>query len=242
MLIHGILQIIDYNGEKRRKKRKKVEEKKDDEITADNCNNGKCWYADVTRGTTEPKPVIDLSVIYSQLIEQERSNSSNIENTPPTLCTTSANVLNHSSSSAETNSESKEIFSTQDKEFLSMLVDLPTSVDINKSMEISSEELDQQSTTYQNRLTGYFCSYTVFNLSKKVLSDVEIKVLEKGWDYAPIQNKINEPELRRDFENFCRQMRLKWFFRDELPLMKLPLLRLNRLGTHQKDTHVLRFI
>ena len=56
----------------------------------------------------------------------------------------SANVLNHSSSSAETNSESREIFSTQDKEFLSMLVDLPTNVDNNRSMEISSEKLGQK--------------------------------------------------------------------------------------------------
>ena len=140
-------------GERREKRE---EEKKDNEITADNCNNGKCSYADVTRGTTEPKPIIDLSVIYLQLIEHERSNSSNIENTPPTLCTTSANLLNHSSSSVETNSESREIFCTLDKEFLSMLVDLPTSVDINRSMEISSEELDQQNTTYENKLTGYF--------------------------------------------------------------------------------------
>ena len=116
MLIHVILQTIDYNEEKRRKKRKK-EGKKDDEIIVDNFNNGKCSYADVTRGTTEPKPVTDLSVTYSQLIEQEKSNSSNIENTPPTLCTTSANVLNHSSSSVETNSEPREIFSTQDKSF-----------------------------------------------------------------------------------------------------------------------------
>ena len=69
-------------------------------------------------------------------------------------------------------------------------------------MEISSEELDQQSTTYENRLTGYFCSDTFFNLSKKVLSDAKIKFLEKGLDHALIQNKINEPELRRDFENF----------------------------------------
>ena len=93
----------------------------DDKITPDNCKNGKCSYADVTRGTTEPKPVIGLSVIYSQLIEQERSNSSNIENTPPTLCTTSANVLNHSSSSVETNSESREIFSTQVSFYVSKL-------------------------------------------------------------------------------------------------------------------------
>ena len=96
-----------------------------------------------------------------------------------------------------------------------MLVDLPTSVDTNRNMEISSEELYQQNTTYKNRLTGYFCSDTVFNLSKKVLSDAKIKVLKKGLDYAPIQNKTNEPELQRDFENFCRQMRLKWFFRNE---------------------------
>ena len=77
-----------------------------------------------------------------------------------------------------------------------MLVDLPTNVDINRSMEISSEELGQQSTTYENRPTGYFCSDTAFNLSKKVLSDAEIKLLEKGLDYAPIQRKINEPEFR----------------------------------------------
>ena len=55
----------------------------------------------------------------------------------------------------------------------------------------------------------------MFNLSKKVLTDVEIKVLEKGLDYAPIQKKINEPELRRDFEEFCGRMRLKWYFRNE---------------------------
>ena len=44
---------------------------------------------------------------------------------------------------------------------------------------------------------------------------MEIKILEKGLDYVPIQNKINEPELRRDFENFARRMRLKRYFRNE---------------------------
>ena len=55
----------------------------------------------------------------------------------------------------------------------------------------------------------------VFNLSNKVLSDVQIKVSEKGLDYAPIKNKINEPEQRNDFNEFCRRMRLKWYFRNE---------------------------
>ena len=69
--------------------------------------------------------------------------------------------------------------------------------------------------TETSRLKGYFCSETVFNLSKKVLTEAEIKVLEKGLDYAPIENKVNEPKLRSDFEEFCRRMRLKWYFRND---------------------------
>ena len=52
-------------------------------------------------------------------------------------------------------------------------------------------------------------------MSRKVLSEAEIKVLEKGLDYAPIQNKINEPELRKYFDVFCRRMPIKWHFRNE---------------------------
>ena len=74
------------------------------------------------------------------------------------------------------------------------------------------EELQQvQSTsiTDSNRISGDFCSDTVFNLSKKFLSDMEVKILKKGLDYASIQNKINETELRRAFEDFIRQIRHK---------------------------------
>ena len=64
-------------------------------------------------------------------------------------------------------------------------------------------------------MSGYFCSETIFNLSDQVLTDTEIKVLEKGLDFAPIQKKLNEPELRSDFNESCRRVRLKWHFRDE---------------------------
>ena len=66
--------------------------------------------------------------------------------------------------------------------------------------------------TDDSRMNGYFCS--VFNLSNKVLTEGEIKVLEKGLDFAPIQREVNKPELRHDFENFCRRM-IKWHFRNE---------------------------
>ena len=55
----------------------------------------------------------------------------------------------------------------------------------------------------------------MFNLSRKVLTETEIEILEKGLDFAPIQRKINEPELRSDFEEFCRRVRVKWHFGNE---------------------------
>ena len=48
-----------------------------------------------------------------------------------------------------------------------------------------------------------------------MLADAEIKVLEKGLDFAPIQQKINEPELKQDFNDFSGTVRLKWLFFDE---------------------------
>ena len=55
----------------------------------------------------------------------------------------------------------------------------------------------------------------VFNLNRIVLTDTEIKVLEKGFDFAPLQRKLNENELRRDLKDFCHRMRLKLHFRDK---------------------------
>ena len=39
--------------------------------------------------------------------------------------------------------------------------------------------------------------------------------MEKDLDFAPIQKKLNESELRGDFNEFCKRMRLKWYFRNE---------------------------
>ena len=56
------------------------------------------------------------------------------------------------------------------------------------------------------RLEGYFCSKSVFNLSKKVLTETEIRVLEKGLGFAPTPTKINETDLRADFNEFARKI------------------------------------
>ena len=59
-------------------------------------------------------------------------------------------------------------------------------------------------------LLGVSWSKTVFNLSHKTLTKIEIKVLEKRLDFAPVQRTLNEPELREFLEEFSRRMICKW--------------------------------
>ena len=53
-------------------------------------------------------------------------------------------------------------------------------------------------------------------LSSKVLTDTKINILEKGLVFSPIQNKINEPDLRKFFEELCRRMNIKRYFRNDI--------------------------
>ena len=148
---------------------------------------------------------VDLSLIYSELLNDE-SNVSYQNISPPSLILDSSSSLNHFN--AQVLEDHTKIFGTQDKEFLSVLESI-------ENMNDSLDSSNKVSVTSEGRLSGYFFSETVFNLSRKVLIETEIKILEKGLDFAPIQRKINEPELRSDFEEFCRRVRVKWHFRNE---------------------------
>ena len=122
---------------------------------------------------------------------------------PPLVCCDTSVSKNSSDQFANTNSSS--VLTAQDEELVKILEDLDCSKITSENANLSDE----------SRLSGYFCSDTVFNLSKRVLLETEIKILEKGLVYAPIQRKINEPELKSDFEEFCRRMQIKWHFRNE---------------------------
>ena len=69
--------------------------------------------------------------------------------------------------------------------------------------------------TDSDPIKGSFSSDSVFNLSKKALSKTEIKVLEKGLAFSPTLSFIIEADLQRDFDDFTRKMRCKWYFRNE---------------------------
>ena len=66
------------------------------------------------------------------------------------------------------------------------------------------------------KVQGLFCLEVVFNLSHRVLSDLEIEVLSKGLDFSPTPSFINKVDLKMDFADFSRKMRCKWDFRNDI--------------------------
>ena len=67
--------------------------------------------------------------------------------------------------------------------------------------------------TSESQISDYLCSEKgVFNLSQRVLTEAGTKFLEKVLNYAPIQKKINESELGKDF---LRSAGVWEYFRNE---------------------------
>ena len=162
-----------------------------------------------------------------------------METTPPTLCTDSSECQNSSCSLVGSNET--ELLSTQDRELVSILVDLENidnnskaNVEVTKTKRIEKEgnfsqlleptqdrELVSILVDLENidnnreaigigktKLSEYFCSDAVFNSSWKVSMDNEIKVLEKGLDYAPIQRKIMNPNYKMILKSFVERCAL----------------------------------
>ena len=136
------------------KTRRKVQKQKDAKI-------GRKSYAEAVRNITEKD--VDFSGIYANFVKEKKSNSSQIVTSPPVLCTNSAHVTNHSCSTVE---EKDTLFLTQDKEILYIFEELG--------------EAAYVSAINKTRLSGYFCSHTVFNFSGRVLTEIEIKFWKRS--------------------------------------------------------------
>ena len=97
---------------------------------------------------------VNFLELYLNLLEIKQTKSSKMETVPPTPCTNSSECQNSSCSFIESNKT--ELFSTQDRELVSVLVDLEN-IDNNREANAIGK----------TRLTGYFCSDTVFNIKSE---------------------------------------------------------------------------
>ena len=84
--------------------------------------------------------------------------------------------------------------------------------------------------SYQTTKGGKY----IKNLSNRTLTDAQISLISRGL-IIPVNKSINRNKIRRqmlrDFENFARQMRLKYMFHGKRG--KFTLSTLNLTGTHQ---------
>ena len=79
---------------------------------------------------------------------------------------------------------------------------------MRKNISVTQEEPITR-TDNNGRLNGYFCSDIVFNLNRKVLTDLEISYLGKGLGFSPTVTFVNEADLKREFANLARNITCK---------------------------------
>ena len=180
---------------------------------------------ELSRSKLDNKTVLtsdELREIYDILIPDEPK----VVDTCPPVLSTNTSISENTSASYRKDGPRQEIVSKNnsvsrlDEELLSVLVDLQNdgskeNFAIGNSV-VRSEGLPTKATnTDERNLAGSFCSKTVFKLSQNALSDIEIQVLEKGLDVSLVQRSLNEPELRKDFEEFARTIHIKRNFRNK---------------------------
>ena len=81
-------------------------------------------------------------------------------------------------------------------------------------------------------MEGKFASQNVFNLSDRVLTENEIKVLDKGLNFVPTPEKLDRLQIKNDLEKLGRlgrDIKLRMFYKNDLspsfsekPAFKVP--------------------
>ena len=79
------------------------------------------------------------------------------------------------------------------------------------------------------RMEGKFLSQNVFNLSDRVLTENEIKVLDKGLNIIPTAEKPDRLQIKNDLEKLGREIKLRILYQNDLspsfsekPAFKVP--------------------
>ena len=65
----------------------------------------------------------------------------------------------------------------------------------------------------KERMEGKFVSKNVLNLSNRVLTESEIKILGKGLNFAPTPEKLDRYQIKKDLERVGREISLKYIIK-----------------------------
>ena len=74
-----------------------------------------------------------------------------------------------------------------------------------------------------------FVSKDVFNLSNRILTENEIRFLDKGLNFVPTHEKFDRYQIKKDLEQLGRDIKLKIYYKteptpafSEKPVFKVP--------------------
>ena len=107
-------------------------------------------------------------------------------------------------------------------------IDLETRKSIGESSNNNSPENNADAPN-SKRMQGKFVSQNVFNLSDRVLTENEIKVLDKGLNFVPAPEKLDRLQIKNDLEKLGTDIKLRMFYHNDLspsfsknPAFKVP--------------------
>ena len=94
-------------------------------------------------------------------------------------------------------------------------IDLEAWQSIGESSNNNSAENNAE-TPNSKRMEGKFVSQNVFNLSDGLLTENEIKVLDKELNYVPTPEKLDRLQIKNDLEKLGRDIKLRMFYQNDL--------------------------
>ena len=86
-----------------------------------------------------------------------------------------------------------------------------SSTEFGECIATDEPSINSATLTDERQISGCFLISVI-----KILTDIEIKVLDKGFNFAPVQRTRNEYELREDFGELCSRMRWELDFCNEV--------------------------
>ena len=107
-------------------------------------------------------------------------------------------------------------------------IDLEARQSIGESSNKNYPENNAE-TPNNKRMEGKFVSQNVFNSSDRVLTENEIKILDKGLSFVPTPEKLDRLQIKNDLEKLGRDIKMTMLYQNDLspsfsekPAFKLP--------------------
>ena len=75
-----------------------------------------------------------------------------------------------------------------------------------------------KSNTNENKkggMEGKFFSKNIMNFSNRVLTENEIRVLDKGLNFVPTPEKLDRYQIKKDLERLARNIKLRMYYKTE---------------------------